>query len=326
MRRGLGRIFLCAAAAGTLTGCAALQESAKIPQEGYEAKFAFVAPKKWGKIARGVLQADEDLNTNTKCILYTQDAENSQAEALKYALLSGVNGIITGGMVPSPDTEAVILEAQDRGVPVVFVDSDLSGSARNCYIGSDNYEVGKMAGEVLNDMKQEKKSVCFVVSYENNSNQQERMQGLLDAMEDTSLLEVGPVVEGRSSALVLGNELPKVLRENPGINVIACAEGVSSHYCWKILEENGFSQNQYCIVGMDYYEDLAPMIESGVYSAVVWQDQYEMGYEAVKYLKDLYDGKERPEEVIHTDLLLLTENQMEVPEQTGQEEIEWYVF
>lgn len=57
-----------------------------------------------------------------------------------------------------------------------------------------------------------------------------------------------------------------------------------------------------------------------------WQDQYEMGYEAVKYLKDLYDGKERPEKVIHTDLLLLTENQMEVPEQTGQGEIEWYVF
>ena len=57
-----------------------------------------------------------------------------------------------------------------------------------------------------------------------------------------------------------------------------------------------------------------------------WQDQYEMGYEEVKYLKDLYDGKERPEEVIHTDLLLLTENQMEMPEQTGQGEIEWYVF
>ena len=51
-----------------------------------------------------------------------------------------------------------------------------------------------------------------------------------------------------------------------------------------------------------------------------------MGYEAVKYLKDLYDGKERTENVIYTDLKLLSQNSMEVAENEIQEEIEWYVF
>ena len=86
-----------------LTGISALKEFTKI-EDVYQAKFAFIAPKKWGKIARGVRKADEDFNTNTKCILYTQDTENSQADALQYALLSGVDGIITGGMEKSEKT------------------------------------------------------------------------------------------------------------------------------------------------------------------------------------------------------------------------------
>lgn len=308
-----------------LTGISALKEFTKIG-DVYQAKFAFIAPKKWGKIARGVRKADEDLNTNTKCILYTQDTENSQADALQYALLSGVDGIITGGMEKSEKTENIIREAKKKGVPVVFVDSDLTESARNCYIGSDNYQVGYMAGEALNDAAPNEKRICMIVSYENNSNQQERIKGFLDAADNAVELQVEAIVEGKSSALILGNKLPEILRKYPDINVIVCAEGVSSHYCWKILEGNGFSLDKYCIIGMDYYEDLAPFIKNGVYSAVIWQDQYRMGYEAVKYLKDLYDGKERTENVIYTDLKLLSQNSMEVAENEIQEEIEWYVF
>lgn len=134
------------------------------------------------------------------------------------------------------------------------------------------------------------------------------------------------IVEGKSSALYLQKELPKALNSEKKIDSIVCAEGVSVHYCGKILEENGFSMDDYYIVGMDYYNDLAPLIENGSYSAIVWQDQYEMGYQAAKYLKDLVDGKNREENILYTDLKLLTSDSMEIPEGGQQEEIKWHVF
>ena len=140
---------LAVAAVGVVAGVAVQKSKKQNNIQQYEAKFAFIAPKRWSKIARGVALADRERGSLTKCILYTQDEASSQTEALRYALLSGADGIITGGMEPSPDTEAVIREAREKGVPVVYVDSDLEESARSCYIGSDNYEVGRMAGEFL---------------------------------------------------------------------------------------------------------------------------------------------------------------------------------
>lgn len=298
----------------------------KITEKEYEAKFAFVAPKKWSKIASGVVQADIDFNTDTKCILFTQDNKKKQAEVLEYVLLSGVDGIITGGMEHSEDTEQVLQKAKEAGVPVVFVDSDVEGSHRNCYIGSNNYEVGKMAGEVFARITDGKGKVCMIVSYNNNSNQQERISGFKDAVKLYPEIQIQMVIEGKSSALYLQKELPKALNSNRKIDSIVCAEGVSSHYCGKILEENGFSVDNYRIVGMDYYNDLAPLIENGTYSALVWQNQYEMGYQAVKYLKDFMDGKERKENILYTDIKLVTPNSTDIPEGGHQEEIKWHVF
>ncbi len=325
-RKWYGTVF--AAAAIATLGCWAGQlRTGQKHAEQYEARFAFVAPKRWSKIAQGVAAADAQRGTSTKCILYTQDEASSQADALRYALLSGADGIITGGMEESADTEAVIREAQEAGVPVVYVDSDLETSGRSCYIGSDNYELGKMAGQFLSERCNGKRKLCVIVSYKNNTNQQERLQGLKDAVKDDPDISVELILEGRSSALILEKELPEALRSYPEIDGIVCAEGASSHYCGKILKDNGIAAENYCIVGMDYYQDLAPQVESGVYAALIWQDQYDMGYQAVQYLKDVFDGQERTEHTLHTKMALVTEeNLAEYTFSRQQEEILWDVF
>ncbi len=320
-------MVLAVAAVGVVAGVAVQKSKNQNNMQQYEAKFAFIAPKKWSKIVGGVVEADRELGSLTKCILYTQDESSSQAEALRYALLSGADGIITGGMESSPDTEAVIQEAREKGVPVVYVDSDLEDSARSCYIGSDNYEVGRMAGEFLAKETGGRARVCVIVSYKNNANQRERICGFQDAVNGYPDIAIELTLEGRSSALILEKDLPRVLQEHPEIDGIVCAEGASSHHCGRILRENQISAADYCIVGMDYYSDLAEQVEDGTYAAIVWQDQFDMGYQAVRYLKDVVDGKERTEDILYTDLVLLTaENFKEYTAIRQTEEVQWHVF
>lgn len=308
-----------------LFGLAVVRKQSKI-SEPYVPRFAFIAPKKWNRIASGAIQADKDFHTDTKYILYNQSEENSQAEAIQYAWMTGVNGIITAGMTDSPSTEEMIQKVQQAGIPVVFVDSDQKKSSRNCYFGCNNYEVGYLAGQALKEIAGKTAKVCLIVSYLDNTNQQERKKGFEDAIADTPEIETVSVIEGKSEALFIREKLTKVLKENPEINAIVCAEGVSVNCCSQILEANHLNSRGYHIVGMHYSEFNFEDLRDGVYDALVWQDQYQMGYEAVKYLKEFQDGKQSDEDICYAELLLLTSEQIDERALWKQEAIEWHIF
>lgn len=294
--------------------------------ESYSPKFVFIAPKEWNRIASGAIQADEDFHTSTKYILYNQNEENKQAEAIQYAWMAGADGIITAGMTDSQDTEQMIQKVQEAGVPVVFVDSDQKKSSRNCYFGCNNYEVGHLAGEALKEITNKNANVCLIVSYLDNTNQQERKKGLEDALADTPGIQIVSVIEGKSEALLIRERLTEMLQSHPEINAIVCAEGVSVNCCSQILEGNHLDSQDYHIVGMHYSEFNLEDLRNGIYDALVWQDQYQMGYEAVKYLKEFQEGKQSDETTHYTELLLLSSEEMDERALWQQEAVEWHIF
>lgn len=289
-------------------------------------RFTFIAPKEWNRIASGASQADREFQTNTKYILYSQDGESTQAEAIRYAWMTGADGIITAGMTNSSDTEEVIRQVQSEGIPVVFVDSDLEGSGRACYFGCNNYEVGRMAGEALKNSSGGEADVCLVFSYLDNANQQERRRGLEDAIADMPGIRITSIIEGKSEAMLLREQLTEVFREHPEINTIVCAEGVATNCCNQILEGNNLDFRDYHIISMHYSEFNLEDLEKGVFDGMVWQDQFQMGYEAVKYLKESMTGEQTEETTQYVGLRLLTKDNIDADALWKQEEVEWHIF
>ena len=106
------------------------------------ADFVFIAPVKWNRIARGAMAAEEDFNVSVKYIMFSQDEER-QIESMRYAMLSGADGIITAGMQDSDRLEETVDQIQEEGIPVLIIylrrsrstagrknDSDAAGSKK----------------------------------------------------------------------------------------------------------------------------------------------------------------------------------------------------
>ena len=127
-------------------------------------RFTFVSPLIWDETANGITVADEELGTNTKCIGFKSMNEQGQVDAIQKAIYSKVNGIITAGTNSSPELIEVINAAVKEEIPVVLVNSDIPSSDRTCYVGTDNYEAGRMAGEDMAEATGKKAKIGVIVS------------------------------------------------------------------------------------------------------------------------------------------------------------------
>lgn len=293
--------------------------------DDYKERFILITPLEWDRIGIGALAADDDLGTSTKLVTFSQD-ENSQVEALKYALRTNVDGIITAGGETSGKLEKILMEIKDAGIPVILVDTDVEESYRNCYIGCDNYEVGSLGGKAVIDVMDNSANVCLVILSNKSKNQRERVEGFYSAIQNFPEIKIVSILEGNSDLVILQKKLPEILQKFPEIDTLVFAEGTVSYYGIDILKNAEIDPMKYKIVTLDYMEANREMIKNGQYEAGVFHNQYQMGYQAVQYLFDLCNGVERMETNIYTELKLYTEENIDVVECEQEEEIKWYRF
>ena len=99
-----------------------------------------------------------------------------QIKLIEKAIASKVDGIITQGL--SEEFIPIIQKAIDANIPVITIDTDLEGSARQTYIGTNNYQAGVEVGKLV--MEENKPGVKVgVIAGDLHTNQHtERVRGL----------------------------------------------------------------------------------------------------------------------------------------------------
>ncbi len=78
-------------------------------------------------------------------------------DLLKLAIQAQVDGIIVPGD-EDKETVALIDEAVNSGIPVVTVLNDSTGSARQCFVGNNNYDLGQEYGKQIEALVREKET------------------------------------------------------------------------------------------------------------------------------------------------------------------------
>ena len=105
---------------------------------------------------------------------------------------------------------AVVEEAYDRGIPVVIIDRKTSSSRYTAYIGANNYEIGRMAGEyIANAVLHKKGSVAEVMGLPGSSPAIERSKGFADAIKKYPDIKISLQVYGNWLAEEAKNSLEK---------------------------------------------------------------------------------------------------------------------
>lgn len=112
-----------------------------------------------------------------------------------------------------PLIRAAIAELAEQGRPVVTMISDLPGSARLAYAGTDHYKAGRSAGYFLGLMARPG-SIVVLCNHLGFQSHAERVHGLKDQLE-ASHLTIAEVIEGGDDAIRSEARLKDALRRHP---------------------------------------------------------------------------------------------------------------
>ncbi len=300
-----------------------IEEDDVLPKES---RVTFIAPFAnrgyWGRIAQGVVSAGEACGTDVKCIGFRELNQEKQIACIESAIYSKVDGIITAGMQDTPEMVEVIKEAKEAKIPVILVDSDLKNSERTSYVGTDNYEAGRLAGESMKKACRRKGKVLVIVSDLSNMNQSQRVEGFKDVVLKDSDIEIVEVLEGRSNEIYLQDKVVRILEKNPDIKGVFCAEGYSTS-CMTRLKTQAIKQYEKIeIVGFDGDDSGANCLKEGILYALVQQMPELMGVQAMKALK----CAENKAQDYFTDVKCLYQDEYDklIPYTGG--DVKWHIY
>ncbi|SDE05207.1 monosaccharide ABC transporter substrate-binding protein, CUT2 family [Mucilaginibacter pineti] len=126
------------------------------------------------------------------------DADNSskkQIEQVTQMLNEGIDLLIISPNEAQPLT-GIVEQTYSKGIPVIVIDRKTSSDLYTAYVGADNYQIGKMAGEYIGANLNGKGNVVEVMGLPGSSPAIERHRGFSDALSKFSNIHIKAQVYG----------------------------------------------------------------------------------------------------------------------------------
>jgi len=239
----------------------------------------------------------------------TKETDISQQIAIvENMIVQGVKAIL----IAPADSKAIInvlKKAQDQGVRIINIDNRIDAAAAkaaglkiDCYVGVDNEEGGRMAGEYLVKLLNGRGKVAMLEGIRGVDNAQARKRGFLKAIENTQI----KLVASQSANWAQDQGLDvfaNMLQANPDIQGLFCANDMMALGALQAIEQAGKTGKIY-VTSYDNLRAAQQAILEGTLHATIEQHPEMMGYEGVVLAYQLLNGQSIPsEKLVQLDLI-----------------------
>jgi len=250
----------------------------------------------WTIARRGTEKGARDFDVNVEFQMPPRGSADEQRQIIEDLLTKGVQGI---SVSPNDSVnQAAFFDELAGKVSVLTHDNDLpAGSKRLCYIGTDNYEAGKAAGDLVKEAMPDGGRVVIFVGKMDAQNAVERRQGVLDALsgqKDSKGPELGKYTlldtmtddvkqdkckANVEDALVKYGDKPESL----------CLVGLWAYNPPAMLAavQGAGLVGKVKMVGFDENEETLQGVKDGAIYGTIVQQPFEFGYQATKILASL---------------------------------------
>ncbi len=255
----------------------------------------------WQLTAKGAEAAAQEHNAKLKIEMPSLDGGLEE----QTQILLGLNADEIDGCAVSPldaQGQTLLINRLAGKMNVVTYDSDAPLSERQYYIGTSNYLAGKTAHELVREAIPEGGKIAVFLSNMTKNNMLERKSGFEEGEQeqsknpgqDDSALNwqtVAYLTDDGDRAKSQEN-IAKAMEDHEDL---ACMVGMNAYQGPLLLEalEKAGKLGKIKLVVFDELDDTLDGIEAGNIYATVAQDPYKYGYEAVRMLTQLHNGKSR---------------------------------
>jgi ribose transport system substrate-binding protein len=253
---------------------------------------------------RGAQEAADRLGVT----LLVQAAEreidvDKQMQIVENLLQTGIDVL---AITPSGSREivAALVKATTANVPIVIVDTRLDAKAAadagiqaRTFIGSDNYEGGRLAGEHVVTSTGGKARVGILEGIPGHETGDSRRRGFRDAVAKAPGITVvasQPANWERDQGF---NVFQNMLQAHADIDTVFAASDLMALGAIEAIAAAG-KTGKIRVVGFDALDDAKKAIEAGTMDASVAQYPYEMGKAAVESAVKIMAGETLPPDIM----------------------------
>lgn len=242
----------------------------------------------------GDFQIVSDLNSRSEVI----NGMRKMAE-------SGYEGII---VIPTPDIrdyDQVIDELENKGTSVVTVISDIPNSKRLFSVRNNGRVSGKMAAELLWMLVQDK-PVAIFTGYKDHGVHKENIDGFNEQQKEKPL-NVVVTYDNQDDPDIAYHATDKLLREYPDVGGLYIGSANSVKVCQRIIELGLVGKIK--VIASDIFPELNDYLGKGVVHATIFQDPFNQGRLAFKYLYEhIAEGKNFSSDILLKPQIVLSSN------------------
>lgn len=219
-------------------------------------------------------------------------------------------------VTPSGSREIVpaIEKANRAGIPVVIVDTRVDPKAMSessakiaSFIGSDNYEGGKLAGEFIAKKLGGKGKVAVLEGIPGHETGDSRLKGFREALKATPEIQIVASQTANWERDQGFNVFQNILQSHPDVQaVFACSDLMALGAVEAIAAAK--KTGQITVIGFDASDEARKAVLSGTMDATVAQSPSQMGALAVENAYHLIKGEPVKDELVVPIQLITKEN------------------
>jgi len=268
-----------------LVSCAPLPHD---PKETYILVTANTKIPYWQEALAGLNRAGSEMKVTVAMVGPNRYDAKQEREDLQTAIHDKPAGILISAADPDLVT-ADIDSAVQQGIPVITIDSDAPASKRLFFVGSDNYRLGRLGGDLLVKLLGGKGNVVMF-TYPRQNNLIERQHGYEGAFEGSPNIHVNQAVDVQGDPAIAYKTAKQLLGAKAKVDAFVCLEAVACPQVGDVVSETN-TTGKVTVIAMDTDQSTLKWIQQGVISATIAQKPYTMAYLGVKLLDDIHHHK-----------------------------------
>jgi ribose transport system substrate-binding protein len=290
-----------------LTGCRRAEERPVVGVVPKGANHIF-----WQTVHAGANKAAEEYGLEIEWNAPTLEIDSSRQIAIVDSM---VNRHLAGIALAPVDRTAlvgVVERASNADIPVAIFDSDIDTKHRLTYVATDNREGGRLAAHYLGEALFGEGKVAYVGFMPGSASTMEREQGFEAEMKKNYPgIKIVQKVYGMADRAKALSATENILNAHPDLGGLFADNESSSAGAAMALKARNTTRVH--AVAFDSNEQLIADVQERRIDALVIQDPFRMGYEAVKAIGMRLKGQTPPPH-IDSGVYLVTRLDLEKPD------------
>jgi ribose transport system substrate-binding protein len=251
----------------------------------------------WISVQEGAMAAGKEFNVE---ILWNGPPQETDYSRQMQIVDSMVAQHVDGIALAAAERKALVGpvdRAAAAGIPVTVFDSGLDSTNYLSYVATNNLEGGRLAARTLGQLLNGKGKVAMIMHAPGSASTMDREQGFNEVMsKDFPGIKVVATQFGMSDRAKSRAAAENILTAHPDLDGMFASSEPSSVGASLAIKGQGLSGKVKLVV-FDSSDTLIEDMRAGTISAMVVQDPFKMGYEAVKTLVDKLNGQTPPKRI-----------------------------